>query len=61
MWRSCVICSLLPAGTCCCALQGYVTYAAIVYVFVAFIGGSLLACGWVSYVFSKNGLVPNKW
>lgn len=43
------------------ATQGYVAYTAVLYLLVAFMGLSLLACGWVSYTFSKSGVVPNKW
>lgn len=42
-------------------LQGYTTYAAVVYVMTAIIGCCLLACGWVAFKFNKNGVVPNKW
>jgi hypothetical protein len=44
-----------------CLLQGYTTYAAVVYVMTAIIGCCLLACGWVAFKFNKNGVVPNKW
>lgn len=36
-------------------------YSGVLYVLAAFVVGSMLACGWVAYVFSKNGIVPNKW
>jgi hypothetical protein len=45
----------------CAVLQGYTTYAAVVYVMAGIIGGCLLACGWVAFKFNKNGVVPNKW